>query len=154
MRRLAYSTNNARSEELSTKASYKHSWQYGKRCIIPTMSFDEPNWETGKNIWWRFRRADGVPWALAGLWNTWTDKVSGEMIESYAMLTLNADDHPLMSRMHKPDPKRGPDAQDKRSVGPIELEDVDAWLHGTQEQAQALVRLAPAEAFDAGPIGR
>ena len=71
--KLAYSTNNARSEELSTKASYKQSSQYGKRCIIPAMSFDEPNWETGKNVWWRLRRADGAPWGLAGLWNTWTD---------------------------------------------------------------------------------
>jgi putative SOS response-associated peptidase YedK len=70
------------------------------------------------------------------------------------MLTLTADGHPLMSRMHKPDPKPGPDAQDKRSVVPIELEDVDVWLHGTQEQAQALVRLAPAEAFAAEPVGR
>jgi len=70
------------------------------------------------------------------------------------MLTLNADEPPLMSRMHKPDPKLGPDEQDKRSVVPVELEDVDAWLHGTQEQAQALVRLALAEAFDAGPVGR
>jgi len=65
------------------------------------------------------------------------------------MLTLNADEHPLMSRMHKPDPKLGPDAQDKRSVVPVEFEDVDAWLHGTQEQSQALARLAPAKAFDA-----
>ena len=152
--KLAYSTNNARSEELSTKASYKHSRQYGKRCIIPAMSFDEPNWETGKNIWWRFRRADCLPWALARLWSIWNDKATGEMVESDTMLTLNADEHPLMSRMHKPDPKLGPDAQDKRSVVPIELEDVDAWLHGTQEQAQALVRLAPAEAFDAGPVDR
>ena len=70
------------------------------------------------------------------------------------MLSLNADAHPLMSRMHKPDPKLGPDAQDKRSVVPIALEDVDAWLHGTQEQSQALVRHAPAETFDAGPVGR
>jgi hypothetical protein len=65
-----------------------------------------------------------------------------------------ADEHPLMSRMHKPDHKLGPEAQDIRSVVPIELEDVDAWLHGTQEQAQALVRLATAEAFDAGLVGR
>ena len=33
---LAYSTNKARSEELSTKAPYKRSRQDGKRCIIPT----------------------------------------------------------------------------------------------------------------------
>ena len=70
------------------------------------------------------------------------------------MLTLNADEHPLMSRMHKPDPKLGPEAQDKRSVAPIELEDVDIRLYGTPERARALIRLAPAEAFDVGPIGR
>ncbi len=50
---LTYSTNNARFEEITTKASFKSSWTYGKRCIIPAVSFDEPNWESGKNIWWR-----------------------------------------------------------------------------------------------------
>lgn len=120
---------------------------------IPAMSFDEPNCETGNNIWWRFQRAGGARWALAGLWNIWTDQATGEMVESY-MLTLNADAYPLMSHMHKPDPQLGPDAQDKRSVVPIEFEDVDAWLHGTPEHAQALVRLAPVEVFDAGSVGR
>jgi putative SOS response-associated peptidase YedK len=75
--KLSYSTNNARFEEITTKASLKHSWKYGKRCIIPAVSFDEPNWEPGKSVWWRFRRANGAPWGLAGLWNAWTDKVSG-----------------------------------------------------------------------------
>lgn len=150
--KLTYSTNNARFEEITTKASFKSSWSYGKRCIIPAVSFDEPNWESGKNVWWRFRRADGAPWGLAGLWNTWTDKTTGEVVESYTMLTLNADIHPLMNRMHKPDPKLGPDRQDKRSVVPIELEDVDAWLNGSPEAAAALVRLAPAQVFDAGPV--
>jgi putative SOS response-associated peptidase YedK len=115
-------------------------------------TFDEPNWESGKNVWWRFRRADGAPWGLAGLWSTWTDRNTGEVVESYTMLTLNADHHALMSRMHKPDPKLGPDQQDKRSVVPIELADVDAWLFGSPEEGAALVRLAPVDAFDAGPV--
>jgi len=68
------------------------------------------------------------------------------------MLTLNADAHPLMSRMHKPDPKLGPDQQDKRSVVAIELADVDAWLFGTDEVARSLVRVPPVEVFEAGPI--
>ncbi len=150
--RLTYSTNNARFEEISTKASYKSSWQYGKRCIIPAVSFDEPCWESGRNVWWRFRRADGAPWGLAGLWNTWVDKASGEVFESYTMLTLNADSDPLMSRMHKPDPRLPADGQDKRSVVPISREDVDAWLFGTPGEAARLVRLAPTEDFDAGPV--
>ena len=75
------------------------------------------------------------------------------MVESNTMLTRNADAHPHMSCMHKPDPKLGPDQQDKRSVVPIELADVDAWLHGTLEHAQTLVKLAPNEVFDAAPVG-
>jgi putative SOS response-associated peptidase YedK len=149
--KLAYSTNNARSEELADKATYKHPWNRGQRCIIPALSFDEPNWESGKNEWWTFRRADGAAWGLAGLWNVWTDKATGEQFESYTMLTLNADAHPLMRRMHKPDPKLGPDYQDKRSVIPIEAGDVDQWLEGTVEQATALLKLSPVEAFGAGP---
>ena len=37
--------------------------------------------------------------------------------------------------------------QDKRSVVPIEPEDVDRWLYGSLGEAQPLVRLASAEAF-------
>lgn len=71
--KLSYATNNARSEELQAKASYKQPWVRGQRCIIPAADFDEPCWETGRNVWWRFRRADSMPWGLAGLWNTWID---------------------------------------------------------------------------------
>ena len=148
---LSYSTNNARYEELANKASYKPPWARGQRCIIPVDWFDEPCWETGRNVWWRFRRANGDPWGLAGLWNTWTEKATGEIVESYTMLALNAEAHPLMSRMHKPDPKLAADKQDKRSVVPIEPEDVDQWLAGTMAQAAELVRLAPLEVFMARP---
>ena len=150
--KLKFLTNNARSEELAEKASYKDPWKRGQRCIIPAACFDEPNWETGKNIWWQFGRADGAPWGLAGLWNAWTDKDTGEVHESYTMLTLNADHHALMRSMHKPDHKFAPDAQDKRSVIPIEASDVDQWLAGTVAEAQQLLRLAPVEVFVARPI--
>lgn len=149
--------NNARSEELAAKASFKHPWAHGQRCIIPAADFEEPYWGPyespfKKCEWWRFRRADGRPWGLAGLWSTWTDKSTGEVHESYTMLTINADAHPLMNRMHKPDTKLAADQQDKRSVIPIEPEDYDQWLAGTQAEAQALLRLAPVVLFDAGPV--
>jgi putative SOS response-associated peptidase YedK len=149
--KLPYATNNARSEELTTKASYKHPWARGQRCIIPAVNFDEPCWETGKNVWWRFRRADGQPWGLAGLWNTWIDKATGEVHESYTMLTINADAHPLMSRMHKPDPKLGSDQQDKRSVISIEVADVERWFFGKHDQVVDLLRPPDIDLIDAGP---
>jgi putative SOS response-associated peptidase YedK len=150
--KLTFSTVNARFEDLANKASFKDAWRFGKRCVIPALSFDEPNWESGKNVWWRFRRADGAPWGLAGLWNAWTDKGTGVVIESYTMLTINADAHPLMRRMHKPDPKLPADRQDKRSVVAIELDDVDQWLYAPTAEAVKLVALTPAQAFDAGPV--
>lgn len=151
--KLPYSTNNARSEELAHKASFKQPWARGQRCIIPAESFDEPCWETGKNVWWTFRRSDGMPWGLAGLWNVWVDKATGEVHESFTMLTVNADDHPIMSRMHKPDPKLPADQQDKRSVIAIEMEDVDRWLAGTHADAQGLLRAPPVEVMLATAAG-
>lgn len=152
--KLTYSTVNARFEGIEGKASYKQPWARGQRCIIPALSFDEPCWETGKNVWWSFRRADGAPWGLAGLWNTWVDKETGEVVESYTMLTQNADAHPIMRRMHKPDPKLPADQQDKRSVVAIEQSDVGQWLQGSLADAAALIRLTPAEAMEATPVSR
>jgi len=149
--KLTYSTNNARFEGIAAKASFKQSWLHGNRCIIPAWSFDEPCWETGRNVWWSFRRTDGAPWGLAGLWNDWIDKKTGEVISSYTMLTINADDHALMSRMHRPDPKLPADRQDKRSVVAIEFGDVDKWLTGTVDDATELVRAPSLQLIEAVP---
>jgi putative SOS response-associated peptidase YedK len=146
------STVNARTEGMEKSPTYKDAWARGKRCIIPAASFDEPNWEMGKNVWWRFRRADGAPWGLAGLWNTWIDKETGEAWDNYTMLMLNADGHPLMGRMHKPDPKLPSDQQDKRSVIPLEAHDFDCWLTCTVEEAKAMLKVPPVELFDASPL--
>ena len=67
------------------------------------------------------------------------------------MLTINADAHPLMRRMHKPDLDLPADKQDKRSVVVIEASDFVAWLCGSADDAAALIRLAPVELFIAGP---
>ena len=67
------------------------------------------------------------------------------------MLTINADSHPLMSRMHKPDPKLPADRQDKHSVIPNKMHDIDQWLAGTVRAAGQLLRLAPVGIFDGAP---
>jgi len=74
---------------------------------------------------------------LAGLRNTWTDKSTGEVVESYTVVTLNADDHPLMSRMWKPDPN-GPGEQEYRSLVSIDENNVEKWLRGTLKEATEL----------------
>jgi putative SOS response-associated peptidase YedK len=147
-----FMTNNCRSETVATKVTFKGPWLRGQRCIVPASSFDEPRYLDGlTNTWWRFQRTDGAPWALAGIWNDWTDPVTGEIVPSYSMLTMNADAHPLMSLMHKPEPHLPPDRQDKRTVIPLERAECDTWLHGTVEDAWRLIRLPAMEVFDHGP---
>jgi hypothetical protein len=67
------------------------------------------------------------------------------------MRTMNADSHPLMRRMHKPDAKLQSDQQDKRSVFIIEAAMRDVWLTGTSNEVESLISLAPVETFDAAP---
>jgi putative SOS response-associated peptidase YedK len=144
------STNNCRIETVAIAPSFKGPWARRQRCLIPATDYDEPYWGTGRNIWWRFGRRDGEAWALAGIWAEWTDPGSGEIVVSYTMLTQNCDAHPLLSLMHKPDPALPPDAQDKRSVIPIERKDWDTWLNGSVEEAMALVKLPELDLFTHG----
>lgn len=65
---------------------------------------------------------------------------------------INADAHPLMKRMHKPDPKLTPEMQDKHSAVPIQPEGVDTWISAPQAHAAHLVRLADVQLFVAEPV--
>ena len=141
-------TNNARIEDIKQRVTYRDAWRNGQRCLILAEWYQEPNWETGKNIWWKLRRTDGEPWALAGLWSEWTDPQTGEVKANYTMITCSCDGHPLLARLHKPDPNLPPDRQDKRAVAHIDKADWDGWLHGSEEQALGLVRPQATEVFD------
>lgn len=143
--------HNARAEDLDFEADCRQAWQRAQRCIIPATDFNELNWATGRNVWWRFCRKDGRPWGLAGLWNAWIDTASGEVHESYTMLTINADSHPLMTRMQGPDAQRAATKQDKRSVVPLDPNDYSLWLAGTVDEARSLLQTPNMEMIDAAP---
>lgn len=153
-------TNNARRETLATRKTYSDSWLTGRRCLIPAVSFIEPFYPNhdpkAKSISWRFTRADGEPWALAGIWSEWIDPVTGEVVPSYSMITQNCDGHPLLALMHKPEVDKATkavlpaDRQDKRAVVPIERDRWDEWLHGSVDQAEGLIQIPPLEVFSHG----
>lgn len=149
-------TNNARRETVATRRTYAPAWLAGQRCIIPAESFVEPYYPDhdpkAKSISWRFARADGEPWALAGIWSEWTDPATGEVVPSFSMLTQNCDGHPLLALMHKPEVDKAgeilpADKQDKRAIVPIEAARWDEWLHGSVDQAEALIQLPALEVF-------
>lgn len=151
------STNNARIEGIEKKWTFRFAWAKGQRCLIPALSYDEPNWESGRNVWWTFTRKDEKPWMLGGLYSEWVDKETGEVWPNFTMLTQNCNAHSLLNRMHKPelDPKTKEPLplaqQDKRAVVPIEEEDWDRWLNGSIEDALALVKLPSLDVIQGRP---
>lgn len=158
---IPLSTNNCRWDAkrgMPEKHSFRGPWLRGQRCLVFAEDYDEPCYAvTSRNIWWRFARADGQPWALAGLWNVWTDPETGEMLPSYTVVTVNCNAHPLLSLMHKPDTddegrELPREAQDKRSVVALEPEHWSTWLSGTNEDAGLLIgELPPLACFAHGP---
>lgn len=142
------STNNARIEGIEKKATFKAAWTGGRRCLVPAAWYQEPNWETGKNIWWQLKRADGDPWMLAGIWSEWIDLKTGELVPNFTVITTNCDSHPLLNRLHKPDPNLPPDAQDKRSLVHVAPAHWEQWLRGTVGDALQLIKPPPVDDFD------
>lgn len=133
-----FDTMNARTESVGEKRSFSGAWKKLQLCLIPCTAFFEPNYETGKAVRWRISVADDQPTAIAGLWRTWSEP-DGTASLSFTMLTLNANDHPLMKRFHKP-------GDEKRSVVIIRPEQYEDWLScRNTDEARSFLQLYPAD---------
>jgi len=143
-------TYNARSETVATLASFKQAWAKARHCIVPCEAIYEPDWRTGTHIPTRFTAVDGGTLGVAGLWQPWKSP-EGEWINSFTMLTLNADDHDLMKHMHRPDPKRPPEMQDKRMVVILPKWLYEAWLDAPAAESVDFIRQYPADRLIAAP---
>ena len=113
-------TYNARSETVHKLNSFRRPWAASQRCVIPAEAIYEPNWETGKAVRWRIALPGDVPMGVAGIYETWRHPDGREMA-SFSMLTVNADDHPVMKHFHKPE-------DEKRMVVILRPEEYLPWL--------------------------
>jgi len=140
--KLSRQTYNARSETVATKPSFRHAFKHRQFCIIPVENFYEPSYETGKPVRWEIASADGGPLGIAGLWEHKQDGPNGLPLLSFSMLTVNADDHSLMKRFHKPN-------DEKRMVAILDPERYDDWLHCEVDEAEGFLTCYPAEKLTA-----
>lgn len=77
---------NARSETAHEKPSFRDAF-VKRRALIPVNGWYE--WlrqGKQKQPYWHTRKDDKLMW-LAGLWESWTDKTSGELVRSFSILT-------------------------------------------------------------------
>lgn len=143
---IARHTYNARSETVASKPSFRQAWRERRYGLVLVDHFFEPNYESGKAVRWKIALASGEPFAIASLWERWTDPVSGEVVVSFTMLTTNADAHPVMQRFHKP-------GDEKRTPVILAPDQYANWLQATPEQAQAMMswERMPALVAEASP---
>ena len=137
--KIARHTFNARSETAAEKPSFREAWKRAQHCIVPADALFEPDWRSGKSVATRIVRADGEPLGLAGLWSSWRSP-KGEIVHSYTMLTVNADDHPLMRMFHKP-------TDEKRMVVILPTNRYQDWLQAPAEHSMEFIQPFPADAM-------
>ena len=138
---LARRTYNARSETVASKPSFRDANRHGRFCVIPAQVIYEPNYESGNAVRFAIAHTDGSPLGIAGIWESRAGP-DGAPLLSFSMLTINADEHPLMRRFHK-------QGDEKRMVVELPPDKLDAWLDSGCQDAPAFFVPYPAESLTA-----
>lgn len=127
LKEFKLATFNARAETVAEKPMFRAAFKK-KRCLIPASGYYEwRNTPEGKQPYY-FTRRDGQVMTIAGLWEEWTDKVSGETIKSCAMLITSP--NKFVSIIH-----------DRMPVI-LEAEDFEQWEKGDVKDAAVLMKPA------------
>jgi putative SOS response-associated peptidase YedK len=91
---------NARAETVADKPAFRAAFRR-RRCLVPADGYFE--WQkTGRAKQpYYIRLADERPFAMAGLWEVWTDPATSQRLESCTVITTDANDltRPIHDRM-------------------------------------------------------
>lgn len=115
-------TLNARIETIHEKPSFRNS--VNNRCLILADGFYEWQWldDKGKQKQkYELTLPDNELFAFAGLYSEWTDKSTGEIINTYTILTTEANE--LMCKIHN---------TKKRMPVIVSADNEQTWLNGQQ----------------------
>lgn len=86
-----YSTFNARIETVASAPTFEQAWR-SQRCLVVVDGIVEWIGEKRNKIPHLIRRRDQKPFAMAGLWSRWKDKIDGEEVWSCSVIVKDADD--------------------------------------------------------------
>ena len=139
---VSYKMINARAETVADKPVYKKLLAT-RRCLIPADGFYE--WTTGhdgKKVPIRFALSDAELFAFAGLWTSWINKESGELLDSCTIVTTTPNE--LVAHTHN------------RMPVILPVDDEGRWIDTelAVDDARALLRPFPAEAMVASVASR
>jgi len=95
--KIRMQTMNARAETLFDKPSFRYAIA-NHRCLIPADGFFEWRHYRGKNYPYFVRLKDHEIFSIAGIWERWRPKDTDETIETFSVITCDA--NPLMQKVH------------------------------------------------------
>jgi putative SOS response-associated peptidase YedK len=90
-------TFNARAETIAEKASYKHLIKT-KKCLVLTNGFYEWHTEGKLKQPYYINVKNTEAFALAGIYDSWTNRETGEIEDTFSVITTRA--NPLMEKIH------------------------------------------------------
>ena len=128
---------NARAETVAEKPSYRHAFKH-RRCLVLADGFYEWRKEAGGKTPYFISLASGEPFALAGLWENWTDKASGESLQTTALITTGA--NAFMAPLHH------------RMPVILEAATASSWLAGANDLLDDVAAITPP--LQAWPVDR
>lgn len=98
-------TLNARGETIFDKPSFRAAAK-SKRCLIMVDSFFEHHHLGKQTFPFRIALKNEEPITLAGLWEEWTDKETGELVQTCSIVTTVGNE--VMSKIHNNPKAEGP----------------------------------------------
>ena len=128
---------NARAETVAERPSYRAAFQH-RRCLVLADGFYEWRKEGNTKTPYFISLASGKPFGLAGLWENWTDKNSGESIQSTTLITTAAND--FMATLHH------------RMPVILQADTANEWLSGSGDFLERSAASSPA--LQAWPVDR
>ena len=134
---------NARAETLSEKASFKNAFR-SHRCIIPASGFYEwQKTDKGAKQPFYFYLKDKDVFGFAGLYEHWTDKETGELVETFTIITTEA--NKVLEPIHE------------RMPVILKSESYDQWLDAKEKDTDKLQKLLapyPAKEMDSYKVSK
>ena len=118
---------NARQETIFESNTFKYAI-LKKRCIIPSTGFYEHHHEVGgkRKMPYFITRKNCDIFSLAGIYNNWVDKETGEVITTFSIITTAANS--LMAKIHN----GGPNSQRMPLI--LQKEMTDKWLDAASSE--------------------
>ena len=128
---------NARAETVAEKPSYRNAFKH-RRCLVLADGFYEWQRSGDAKTPYFISLASGAPFALAGLWENWTDKESGESLQTTTLITTAANE--FMAPLHH------------RMPVILEADNAGEWLAGTGDLLDDVAAITPP--LQAWPVDR